>query len=529
MQIAKYRKHIFLTVAICSVIAIGIFAWLNRDNMSSAADARNFNASNIMSDFVMTNKNSMSEAQIQSFLVSKNPCNDRNISKASNYPNLQYNIKDGKFVCLAEESFDGESAARIIWQAAQDYSINPQVLIVLLEKEQGLVTDTWPNHVQYRFATGYGCPDTADCNGKYYGFKNQVRNAANFFRAYQTGNTGWYKSVWPGDKYTGAWQPFDYNLQYHPNTGCGTVGTRIENRATASLYSYTPYRPNQAALNAQTGHGDGCSSYGNRNFWMFFSDWFGNTQYLDTLEAHPSGSLVVIDNRVFLIGNNVRHWIKNSPVFESYDYSWDWLKRPTTGDMNLPESWPIDTMAVGTLYRSDSSPIYTTVLENNILVKKQLSYDSFIQLGYRWDMVRVVPESALPTATSTSILMNTNTHPDGTKVIVNNAVYLIDHGTLRHISPDAFTTNNYKWSDVVNGTSDDAKLRIGERQLLRNGAPIRDSDGYYFVGIPSEGYEFKRAIGPWTCYADILGFTASEALQMPSSNLPKTQGGRISC
>ena len=125
MQIAKYRKHIFLTVAICSVFAIGVFAWLNRDNMSSAADARNFNASNIMSDFVMTNKSTMSEAQIQAFLVSKNPCNDRNVSKASSYPHLQYNIKNGKFVCLAEESFDGESAARIIWQAAQDYNINP--------------------------------------------------------------------------------------------------------------------------------------------------------------------------------------------------------------------------------------------------------------------------------------------------------------------------------------------------------------------------------------------------------------------
>jgi hypothetical protein len=300
VQIAKYRKHIFLTVATCSVVAIGIFAWLNEDNTSSAADARNFNASNIMSDFVMTNKSSMSEAQIQAFLSSKNPCNDRNISKAAAYPNIKYNIKDGKFVCLAEESFDGESAARIIWQAAQDYNINPQVLIALLEKEQGLITDTWPNHIQYRSATGYGCPDTADCDSKYYGFKNQVRNAANFFRAYQTGNTGWYKLVWPGNKYTGAWQPFDYSLQYHPNTGCGSVSTRIENRATASLYSYTPYRPNQAALNAQSGEGDGCSSYGNRNFWMFFNKWFGDTSgaFIGGVDYSP-----VFDSEYYMSNN----------------------------------------------------------------------------------------------------------------------------------------------------------------------------------------------------------------------------------
>ena len=277
MEIVRAKKHILLPILALILLVIGIFAWLNKDNLSSAADARNFNASNIMSDAVMTNKSSMSEAQIQAFLLSKNACNDTNTAKAASYPHLSYNIKNGKFVCLAEESFSGESAAHIIWQAGQDYNINPQVLIVLLEKEQGLITDTWPNNIQYRSATGYGCPDTAACETKYYGFKNQVRNAANFFRAYQTGNTGWYKTVWPGDKYTGTWQKFNYALQWHPNIGCGTVNTRIENRATASLYSYTPYRPNQAALNAQTGTGDGCSSYGNRNFWMFFNDWFGST------------------------------------------------------------------------------------------------------------------------------------------------------------------------------------------------------------------------------------------------------------
>lgn len=50
----------------------------------------------------------------------------------------------------------------------------------------------------------------------------------------------------------------------------------IRNQATASLYNYTPYQPNAAALAAGYGTGDACSSYGNRNFWNYFSDWFGN-------------------------------------------------------------------------------------------------------------------------------------------------------------------------------------------------------------------------------------------------------------
>src|SRR5699024_261440 len=39
-----------------------------------------------------------------------------------------------------------------------------------------------------------------------------------------------------------------------------------------------PYQPNRAALNAGYGTGDGCSAYGNRNFYNYFTDWFGSTQ-----------------------------------------------------------------------------------------------------------------------------------------------------------------------------------------------------------------------------------------------------------
>ena len=529
MQIAKYRKHIFLTVAICSVIAIGIFAWLNRDNMSSAADARNFNASNIMSDFVMTNKSTMSEAQIQAFLVSKNPCNDRNVGKASSYPHLQYNIKNGKFVCLAEESFDGESAARIIWQAAQDYNINPQVLIVLLEKEQGLVTDTWPNHVQYRSATGYGCPDTADCNGKYYGFKNQVRNAANFFRAYQTGNTGWYKSVWPGDKYTGAWQPFDYNLQYHPNTGCGTVGTRIENRATASLYSYTPYRPNQAALNAQYGHGDGCSSYGNRNFWMFFSDWFGSTQISDTPLPHPDGTLVDINGSVYLVQNKELHHIINGSVFESHSYRWVDIKPGTTGDRNLPVTWPIDFMSPGILYTGDNTGVYTTVKLNGVWTKQLVSYSSFVNLGYSWSQVRTIPASHLPAQTTPVLYSSQDRHPNGTLVSYGGNVYLIDYDTSRFVTAAVFESYRWNWQDIVPAKAGDISLPKGANALLRQGALIQGGADLFIVQHPSQGSEILLPIGPYECMTKILRYSPEEAINIGPYQLPTNRGSVVTC
>jgi hypothetical protein len=103
-------------------------------------------------------KNAMSVQQIQAFLDSKNKCNNTNTYLAAQYPQVSYSIKNGKFVCMAQESFNGQSAAQLIWQASQDYSINPQVLIVLLEKEQGLISDTWPNSRQYKTATGMAAP-----------------------------------------------------------------------------------------------------------------------------------------------------------------------------------------------------------------------------------------------------------------------------------------------------------------------------------------------------------------------------------
>lgn len=235
---------------------------------TNAADVSKFDPSNIISDSVMGNKSTMSVAQIQSFLDSKNACNNTNTYLAAHYPHLKYTIKNGKFVCMAQDRFNGKSAAQIIWEVAQNYNINPQVLIVLLEKEQGLVSDTWPNHVQYNTATGFGCPDTAPCQSQYFGLENQLKLAAQLFRNVLDG--GW--TNYPvGNTY----------VQYHPNAACGGTVINIKNRATSSLYRYTPYQPNRAALNAGYGAGDGCSAYGNRNFWMLFTDWFGSTQGIE--------------------------------------------------------------------------------------------------------------------------------------------------------------------------------------------------------------------------------------------------------
>ena len=270
-NLRRFRLPLFCAFAFALATTLSFLTIKNLDK-TAAADLSRFNAGDIMSDGVMANYTSMNEGQIQSFLKSKNSCNNTNVWVPSNGRTtgsldmggtMNWHVENGHFVCMADERFDGESAAHIIWQAAQDYKINPQVLIVLLEKEQGLVTDTRPRSGQYRAATGYGCPDTAACDSQYYGFRNQVRNAASLFR-WILDHGSKYKPV--GDNY----------IQYSPNSACGGSIVNIKNRATSALYQYTPYQPNAGALAAGYGTAS-CGAYGNRNFYAYFTDWFGDT------------------------------------------------------------------------------------------------------------------------------------------------------------------------------------------------------------------------------------------------------------
>ena len=270
----RHSKRIWF-VALGVFVAVFLFTFLaqrfGKKTEVEAASLANFDPGYIISDYQMGNYTSMTEAEIQAFLTSKNSCANTNYNyyvALSRNTNYTWHWDNGHFVCLSEERFgdgevigSGETAAHIIWQAAQDYKINPKVLIVLLQKETGLITDPIPNNGDYRKATGYGCPDTAACSSSYYGFKNQVRNAASLFRTVLNG--GW--TNYPlGNNY----------IQYNPSAACGGSWVNVKNLATSALYRYTPYQPNAGALAAGYGTAS-CGAYGNRNFYLYFEDWFG--------------------------------------------------------------------------------------------------------------------------------------------------------------------------------------------------------------------------------------------------------------
>ncbi len=233
------------------------------------ADLSKFQAGNIISDAVFFNRSSMTEAQIQTFLQSK-------VSRcASGYTCLKdyYDLSRTTTADAMCGKYSGgvrERASRIIYKVAQACGINPRVLIVMLQKEQTLITSTAPSKWNYQAAMGQGCPDTAACDSRYYGLFNQIFGAAWQMKRYANpaGTSKFFTWYAPGKT---------WNIKWHPNASCGTSAVYIQNQATANLYYYTPYRPNAAAIRAGYGLGDSCSAYGNRNFYQFFTDWFGST------------------------------------------------------------------------------------------------------------------------------------------------------------------------------------------------------------------------------------------------------------
>lgn len=273
-----------------TLLALTLGVTFGISSNAEALSGSEFQAGRIIDDGVFFNGQGMDANGVQGFLNSKVPNCDTwgNTPYSTNQTRAQYGASRGNpapYTCLKDYRQDtptkgaeyglcgqynggNKSAAQIISDVSAACGINPKVLIVLLQKEQSLITDDWPWNIQYRSATGYGCPDTAPCDAEYYGFFNQTYNAARQFKKYNRDQTSF--------RYRAG---RDNYIQYNPNAGCGGTNVYIQNQATAGLYNYTPYQPNPSALANLYGSGDNCGAYGNRNFWRMYNDWFGSTRF----------------------------------------------------------------------------------------------------------------------------------------------------------------------------------------------------------------------------------------------------------
>lgn len=228
-----------------------------------------FNPGNIITDEQFFNADSYTEEQIGQFIAKWNegcrtgldgsPCLADYTEDAPAFDPDQY--CPGGFQGQA-----GDNAAKILWRASQGCGVNPQVLLTILQKEQGLVTASGfrLDQTRYAIAMGFACPDHSNCDSDYFGFSTQVYYAARQMKKYQ-------------------YNPYDYmarsgeniEIPYSPDPACGSSVVYVENQGTANLYNYTPYQPNEQALAGYEGE---CAAWGNLNFFAYFNAWFGTPE-----------------------------------------------------------------------------------------------------------------------------------------------------------------------------------------------------------------------------------------------------------
>ena len=159
------------------------------------------------------------------------PYNKNNLISNKEFTKIGMKVKpiqrflNGRRGVLADYSEDGRSAAQIIYDAAAKHRISSRLILVMLQKEQGLLTN--PNPSQYNLDWAMGC---GVGNSTYRGFAAQVDCGAKFLRT-------WYNAGKPNSAIAGAVP---------------------ENKATWALYKYGP------------------SVEGNKLFWKVWEMYWGH-------------------------------------------------------------------------------------------------------------------------------------------------------------------------------------------------------------------------------------------------------------
>lgn len=248
-------------MSIASVL--GLSAMLVIPTSTFAAE---FDPDFVITDRDMTNKNAMSLDAIQSFLSSKS----------------------GTLGSYTTEDLDGTTkrASDIIYRVSQEFLMSPRFILVMLQKEQSLVTDPDPVPNQYGWATGYAVCDSCNVNeegiSRFKGFAKQVDSMAQQFRL----------GYLPDLEQSGQTQT---GLAPGRETTINGVEVTPANDATAAMYTYTPHLE------------------GNRNFWIIWNDWFDTADY-------PSGTLLrdISDDSVWLVKFGRRRLIASNAILASF-------------------------------------------------------------------------------------------------------------------------------------------------------------------------------------------------------------------
>jgi hypothetical protein len=214
--------------------------------MSTAAPAMAapvFDPLKVIPDDTFRASTSFSQADIQAFLNTQSgPLKSLN---TTDY--VLPGVRAGKhknegilWTWTTRSKYPKKTAAQIIYEACQAWSINPRVMLATLQKEQSLLTTSnSANAVRLIKAVGCGVYDNNHDNkieNLYPGFGNQIWNGARSLSQYELP-----ASSSTSGQLSGGWKPGTVMSRINGAPNSGKIVPK--NASTFALYTYTPYYP----------------------------------------------------------------------------------------------------------------------------------------------------------------------------------------------------------------------------------------------------------------------------------------------
>ena len=343
---------------------------------------KEFDPDYILSDSEMLDHDTMDKEEIQDFLEEHNSfLADYSCESAygehKTAAEIIYDASYNNFDCEGKVLGNKISLAEMEFKCDRDTTINPQALLVLLQKEMSLIEDPDPQQSQLDWATGYGCPDGQSCNPRWKGFGKQVNSAALQFKDYMEN---------PDHYNYRAGETYELDNPYS-NQESTTIVTP-ENRATAALYNYTPHAYN-----------------GNYNFHKLWHSYFGSPQ------KYPNGSLLQVKGEpgVWLIEDGQKRPFHSLSALRSRFNTDKIVQVDKSALAGYQKGVPIK-LPNYSIVRAPNGSLYLLVDESK---RPFASYDIFKNIGFNPEEIVNASWQTIRSYDTGETINSTSTYPTG--------------------------------------------------------------------------------------------------------------------
>ena len=417
------KRLFFITVISIWIVILTPFSLVN---------AFNFDPANIITDFELKDKNSMSQNAIQAFLNKHNSV-----------------LKD----LIFDASGTQKTAAEIIYQAAQQHIISPKFILTKLDQEQCLIRgcsflkNSQKLQKALDWACGFSVCDSCKGSGndKYRGFANQVDAVASVQNDYirKAGTVSYIRA---------KGRAFTTNDDY----------TIIpENQATANLYTYTPYQGGDNGVG------------GNYLFAKLWDQFWGNLLY-------PDGTV--------LKDEKGGYWLIDGSVKRRYATDAAYLSSHSPDDAITVSAAVLDEYEDGfqikfanySLVQDEKKDTYLLVDGRKRKIQDQ---ETFRALGFNPEEVETVISQEIAAYKNAVPITPSSIYPQGTLLLdaEANHLYWAQNGFKHSVHSNIVDLNYPNVQPMTVSKQEIDKLYLGNPKKIKDGKFVKSAQGQIYL------------------------------------------------